>query len=89
MAKKEEFKVNGEELLTKVKELINEGNVRRIIIKNKEGKAFIELPLTIGVVGALFAPVLAAVGAVAALVTECTILVERDEQDERPPKQPE
>ena len=75
---KEEFKVNGEELLKKVKELIAEGNVRRITIKNKEGKVLVELPLTIGVVGAVLAPVLAAVGAIAALVTECTIAVERD-----------
>lgn len=74
----EEFHVNGEELLAKVKKLINEGNVRRIIIKNKEGKKLIELPLTIGVVGAVLAPVLAAVGAIAALVTECTIVVERE-----------
>lgn len=78
---KEEFKVNGEDLLRKVKELINEGNVRRIIIKNKEGKQLIELPLTVGVVGAVLAPVLAAVGAIAALVTECTILVEREVED--------
>ncbi|MGB4762029.1 MAG: DUF4342 domain-containing protein [Candidatus Saccharimonas sp.] len=75
---KEEFKVNGEELLGKVKNLIKEGNVRRIIIKNKDGKQLIELPLTIGVVGAVLAPVLAAVGAIAALVTECTIVVERE-----------
>jgi len=79
MVKKEEFKVNGEELLGKVKQIIKEGNVRRITIKNKEGKTVIELPLTIGVVGAVLAPVLAAVGAIAALVTECTIVVERDE----------
>ena len=75
----EEFKINGEELLTKVKQLVKEGNVRRIVIKNKEGKTLIELPLTIGVVGVLLAPVLAAVGAIAALVTECTLVVERDE----------
>jgi len=79
MVKKEEFKVNGEELLGKVKQIIKEGNVRRITIKNKEGKTVIELPLTIGVVGAVLAPVLAAVGAIAALVTECTIVVEREE----------
>jgi hypothetical protein len=84
---KEEFKVNGEDLLRKVKELINEGNVRRIIIKSKEGKQLIELPLTIGVVGAVLAPVLAAVGAIAALVTECTIVVER-EVDDTKKKQP-
>lgn len=78
----EEFKINGEELLGKVKQLINEGNVRRIVIKNKEGKNLIELPLTIGVVGAVLAPMLAAVGAVAALVTECSILVEREVKED-------
>ena len=81
---KEEFKVNGEDLLKQVKQLINEGNVRRIIIKNKDGKHLIELPLTIGVVGAVLAPVLAAVGAIAALVTECTIGVEREVEDKKP-----
>ena len=75
----EEFKVRGEDLSNKVKEIINEGNVRRIIVKNKEGKTLVELPLTIGVVGAALAPVLAAVGAIAVLVTECTIVVEREE----------
>ena len=74
----EEFKVSGEELLKKVKEVIAEGNVRRIIIKNKEGKALVEVPLTIGVVGALLAPPLAAIGAIAALVSECTIIVVRE-----------
>ena len=74
----EEFKVNGEDLLKKVNELIAEGNVRRIIVRNKDGKTLVELPLTIGVVGAALAPVLAAVGAIAALVTECTIIVERE-----------
>lgn len=74
----EEFKVKGDDLLAKVKQLINEGNVRKIIIKNKDGKTVVELPLTIGVVGAVFAPVLAAVGAIAALLTECTLVVERD-----------
>lgn len=77
--KTEEFSVNGEELLAKVKSLINEGNIRRIIIKGEDGKTLIELPLTIGVVGALLAPVLAAVGAIAALVTKCTLIVERRE----------
>ena len=74
----ETFELKGEDLVKKVKELIHEGNVRRIIIKNKEGKTLIEFPLTFGVVGALIAPVLAAVGAVAALVTECSITVERE-----------
>ncbi|AHB42732.1 hypothetical protein RAAC3_TM7C00001G0894 [Candidatus Saccharibacteria bacterium RAAC3_TM7_1] len=76
----EEFKVSGEDLLKKVKDIINEGNVRRITVKNKEGKSIVELPLTIGVVGAALAPLLAAVGAIAALVTECTIVVERNEE---------
>lgn len=74
----EEFKVNGEELLKKVKSLVEEGNVRRITIKNKDGKTLIEIPLTIGVIGAILAPTLAAVGAIAALVTECTITVDRE-----------
>lgn len=76
--KEETFEIKGDQLLHKVKQLIAEGNVRRIIILNKDGKSLIELPLTIGVVGALLAPPLAAVGAIAALVTECTIKVERD-----------
>jgi len=76
--KKEEFKINGEDLIKKVKELIHEGNVRRITIKDKDGKDLIVLPLTIGIVGALIAPALAAVGAIAALVTECSIVVERN-----------
>jgi repressor of nif and glnA expression len=74
---KEEFKVNGEHLLAKVKEIINEGNVRRIIIKDKSDKTLLEVPVTVGVVGIVIAPTLAAIGAVAALVTECTIVVER------------
>ncbi len=76
----EEFTVNGEELLAKVKELLKEGNIRRIIIKDEHGKTLVELPLTIGVAAALLAPVLAAVGAIAALVTKCTIVVERREE---------
>ncbi len=74
----EEFRVSGEELLKKVKELIDEGNVRKIAIRNKDGKNIAEFPLTIGVVGAVVAPTLAAVGAIAALVTECTIVIERE-----------
>ncbi len=73
----ETFNVKGEDLLKKVKQLIHEGNIRKITIKDKEGKTIVELPLTIGVAGALIAPMLAAVGAVAALVTECSITVER------------
>lgn len=75
----ETFKVKGEQLLGKVKKLIQEGNVRRIIIKGKDGKTFVEFPLTVGVIGAVIAPMLAAVGAIAALVTECTITVQRDQ----------
>jgi hypothetical protein len=77
--KKETFNINGEKLIKKVKKLIKEGNVRRIIINDKSGKTFVEFPLTIGVVGAVVAPILAAVGAIAALVTECTITVVREE----------
>jgi hypothetical protein len=76
--RKEEFKVKGDDLVRKVKEIIAEGNVRRIIIKDKSGKTMVELPLTVGVVGVILAPVLAALGAIAALVTECTIAVERE-----------
>lgn len=76
----EEFKVKGDDLLARVKQLINEGNIRKIIIKDKNNKNLIELPLTIGVIGATLAPVLAAVGAVAALVTECSIIVIREEK---------
>ena len=75
----DEFKVSGEELLKKVKELINEGNIRKITIKDKQGNIVINIPMTIGVVGAVLLPALAAVGAIAALLTECTIAVERKE----------
>jgi Domain of unknown function (DUF4342) len=76
---KESFTMTGESLLKKVKELIEEGNVRKIIIKDKSGKEIMTFPLTVGVVGAVLAPVLAAVGALAALIGECTITVEREE----------
>ena len=75
--KTEEFVVNGEEVLAKIKELINEGNIRRIIIKDMDDKTLIEIPLTIGVVLAVLAPVLAAVGAMAAIITKCKIIVEK------------
>ncbi len=75
----EEFRVNGEELLGKIKSLVHEGNIRRIIIKNKEGGVVMEIPLTFGVVGALLVPSLAAVGAIAALLTEATVVVEKAE----------
>ncbi len=72
----EEFKVSGDEVLSTVKRLVKEGNARRIIIKNESGETLVEFPLTLGAVGALLAPALAAIGAIAALVTKCTILVE-------------
>ena len=75
----EEFRVNGEELLAKAKELIRAGNVRKIIIKDKAGKELIVIPVTAGVVLAVLAPVLAGVGALAALLAECTVVVEREE----------
>jgi hypothetical protein len=78
--RQEQFRVNGEDVVNKVKELLHEGNVRRIVIQDKGGKTIMEIPLTFGVVGAVIAPVLAAVGAIAALVTECTILVVRDDE---------
>jgi hypothetical protein len=77
--KKEEFKVEGEEVLKKVKALIKEGNIRRIIIKNEKGDTLIEVPVTIAVVGAVLLPVFAAIGALAAVVTKCTIIVEKRE----------
>ena len=73
----EEFSLNGEDLVSTVKELVRQGNIRRITIQNKDGKNLLEIPLTLGVVGALLLPTLAALGALAALVTECTIVVER------------
>lgn len=76
---KESFKIHGENLLKKVRELIEEGNIRKISIHDKDGKELMNFPLTIGVVGAVFVPVLAAIGAVAALIGECTITVEREE----------
>ncbi len=74
----EEFRVNGEQLLAKVKELLHEGNIRRVIIKDKDGKTLVEFPMTFGVVGALLAPSLAALGAIAALVSEATVIVEKN-----------
>lgn len=75
----EEYEVRGEDLLSRVKQLVREGNVRRITIVSSEGNTLIEIPLAIGVAGALLLPVWAAVGAVAALVANCTIKVQRRE----------
>ena len=75
----QEFTLNGDEVVHKVKELIHEGNIRRIIIKNEEGRTMLEVPLAIGLIGAALLPVLAAIGAAAAIATRCTIIVERDD----------
>jgi hypothetical protein len=74
---KEEFKIDGKDLLKKVKELIHEGNIRRIIIKNEADEVIVEIPLTYGAIGAIIAPILAVVGTLAALLTKCTIVVEK------------
>jgi len=74
---KEEYHVRGEDLLSRVKQIVREGNVRRITIRSEGGSTLIEIPLAIGVVGAMLMPVWAAVGAIAALVANCTIQVER------------
>jgi len=76
----EEFQVSGDMLIAKVKELVHEGNIRHVAIKNEDGRTLIDVPLTLGVVGAILAPQLAAIGAIAALVTRCTIVVEKVEQ---------
>lgn len=74
--RREEFKVSGEALVDKIKELAHEGNIRRIIIKDKSDRTLVDIPLTFGVIGVLLAPQLAAIGAIAALVTNATIVVE-------------
>lgn len=76
---KEEFSISADNLVSKVKELIREGNVTRIIIRDEKGKTLFEIPATVGVVGAILAPWLAALGAIAALATRCTLAVERRE----------
>ncbi|NCO23764.1 MAG: hypothetical protein COZ07_09895 [Candidatus Infernicultor aquiphilus] len=75
--KKEEFKLSGNEIIEKIKSIIKEGNARKIIIKNENGETIAEFPLTVGAVGALLAPILAAVGAIAGLLTKCTLVVEK------------
>jgi hypothetical protein len=76
---KEEFQVMGSNLVEKVKELIHEGNVQRVIIKNEQGHTLVEIPVTFAAIGVVAAPVLAAVGAIAGIVTKCTLVVERRE----------
>jgi len=73
----EEFKVHGKDLIEKIKSLVHEGNVRRIILKDEKGQTFLEIPLTVAAVGAIAAPLLAALGAIAALVANFTLVVER------------
>lgn len=75
----EEFEVKGEEILKTIKQFVHEGNIRRVVIKNEDGHSLIDIPLTVGVVGALLAPQLAAIGAIAALVSHATLIVEKIE----------
>ena len=81
----EEFQFSGDALLGKVKEIVRAGNVRRLVVKNEEGKVIVDMPLTVGVVGTLLAPQLAALGAIAALVLRGTILIEKEAEKEVPP----
>ncbi|HUA84177.1 MAG TPA: DUF4342 domain-containing protein [Bryobacteraceae bacterium] len=81
----EEIQVMGSNLVDKVKELIHEGNVQRIIIKNEQGHTLVEIPVTLAAIGVVAAPVLAAVGAIAGIVTKCTLVVERREPPSAPP----
>jgi hypothetical protein len=75
----EEFEVSGERIVAQIKELVHEGNIRRVVIKNEEGRTLIDIPLTVSVLGVLVAPQLAALGAIAALLTKATIVVEKIE----------
>lgn len=77
--RRERYEIGGEKIVAKLKELLHEGNVRHVVIKNEDGKTLIELPVNVGVAGALLVPVWAAVGALAALVAHCSIEVERVE----------
>ena len=76
----EEFQFSGDTLLAKIKEIVREGNIRRVVIKNEDGRVLIDIPLTIGVVGTLLAPQLAAIGAIAALVLKGSIVIEKEPQ---------
>jgi len=77
-ARSEEFQFSGDTLLSKIKEILREGNIRRVVIKNDEGRVLIDIPLMIGVVGTLLAPQLAAIGAIAALVLKGSIVIEKE-----------
>jgi hypothetical protein len=85
----EEIKVRGKELVDKVGELIREGNVRRIIVKDEKGNTFVEIPLTVATVGVIAAPVLAALGTIAALIAHFTLVVEKAQPETPPPAQPD
>jgi hypothetical protein len=84
----EEFRVEGEKLVQEVKNIIHEGNVRRVIVKNERGETLLEIPLTFGVVGAVLLPVWVALGAIAALAANYTIVVERNDPAPKPPVTP-
>jgi hypothetical protein len=86
MTTKETFEMHGKNLVNKVKELIEEGNITSISINDKQGKELVHFPLTIGVVAAVVAPVLAAIGALAIFVGECSLTVEREVADEEEKK---
>jgi len=77
----EEVTVTGEKLVSTIKDLVHQGNIRRVTVKNREGESLIVIPLTLGVVGILLLPTLAALGTIAALVTECTLVIERFEDE--------
>jgi hypothetical protein len=79
--KTEEYVVSGDRLVGKVRELLHEGNIRSLVIKNEEGQTLIKVPLTVGVMGAMVAPVFAALGAMAALAARLTIVVEKIQED--------
>lgn len=85
-SRKQRIRVRGEELLAKVREIIHQGNARRIIVINEEGHSLIEIPLTAGVIGAIVAPVLVAVGAIAALAQNYTLLIEAHLEDRPAPQ---
>jgi hypothetical protein len=84
-SRSEEFQFSGDSLLAKIKEIVRAGNVRRVLIKNEEGRVIVDIPLTVGVVGALLAPQLAAIGAIAALVMKGSIVIEKVTEPAPPP----
>jgi len=84
----EEFKIKGQDLVDKVKSILHEGNVRRIILKDEKGHTFLEIPLSIAALGVVAAPLLAGLGAIAALVSNFTLVVERSEPEKKPETPP-